>query len=97
MNAEQASKRAMWEPTRLNIGEGRRCRDVCLLTLSGEDRAIKPCGTTGVVAMACCERKPVQTREAPAVQARDLQPDTREGAAGPVWGGGEVRSSVETG
>ena len=25
VNAEQASKRVMWEPTRLNNGEGRRC------------------------------------------------------------------------
>ena len=27
VNVEQASKRVMWEPTRLNYGEGRRPRE----------------------------------------------------------------------
>jgi hypothetical protein len=37
------------------------------------------------------------TREVSAVQACDLQPDAREGEAGPRRDGGEVRSTVEAG
>ena len=39
--------------------------------------------STGVVAMACGHRKPIATRETPAVRARDPQPDFREEQAGP--------------
>jgi len=47
--------------------------------------------------MACLREETNATQEAPAVQARDLQPDTREGQVWAVWGGGEARSSVEAG
>ena len=40
-------------------------------------------GPTGVVATACLQRRSDATREAPAVAARDRQPDAREGQAGP--------------
>jgi len=44
VNAEQASKRAMWEPTRLRFGEGRSF---------WVRRATAPRGPTGVLAPAC--------------------------------------------
>ncbi len=37
------------------------------------------------------------TREAPAVAARDRQPDSGDGLAWAAWGGGEARSSDEAG
>ena len=75
VNAEQASKPVMWEPTRLRNGEGhrrwgRRTRDA-------------PSGPTGVVAAARRHRRRHETREAPAVAARDRQRDAREGQARP--------------
>ena len=45
MNAEQASKRVMQEPTRLSFGEGRR--------RWGMRTTRAPSGPAGVVAMAC--------------------------------------------
>ena len=51
----------------------------------------------GVVALACMEEEIVETREAPAVAARDCQPDSGDGLAWAAWGGGEVRSSDEAG
>ena len=40
-------------------------------------------GPAGVVATACLTQETNATREAPAVAARDRQPDAREGQAGP--------------
>jgi len=65
VNAEQASKIAMWKPTHHTDGEGRRGRRLCLLTLSGEDRATKPCRSTGVRAMACLREETKVTQETP--------------------------------
>ena len=45
--------------------------------------ATRTSGPTGVLATACLQRRSDATREAPAVEARDLQPDAREGQAGP--------------
>jgi hypothetical protein len=60
----------MWTPTRLSNGEGRG---------RGNLESDTPHESTGVVAMACLREETNATREAPAVQARDLQLDTREG------------------
>ncbi len=38
------------------------------------------------------EEEIVETREAPAVAARDCQPDSGDGLAWAAWGGGEARS-----
>ena len=43
------------------------------------------------------EEEIVGKREAPAVAARDCQPDSGDGLAWAVWGGGEARSSDEAG
>jgi hypothetical protein len=40
-------------------------------------------GSTGVLAVACLQRRSDATREASAVRARDPQPTTREGQVGP--------------
>jgi hypothetical protein len=48
VNAEQASKSVMWEPTRLFVGEGRSL-------LAG--RATEPGDPTGVLASACTEEE----------------------------------------
>ncbi len=61
VNAEQASKRLMREPTRLEIGEGR-----CRWNSTSEQAFIDP---AGVMATACMQRGPDATREAPAVIA----------------------------
>jgi len=74
MNAEQASKKAMREPTRLNNGEGRG--------FWGRRATRAPRGPAGVVATACIGRRFEATREAPAVVS-EHQPATREGQAGP--------------
>ena len=38
VNVEQASKRVMWKPTRLNYGEGRRLRSMRAMKLHGFHR-----------------------------------------------------------
>jgi hypothetical protein len=51
-----------------------------------------PIDLAGVMAMACKQRKPDATREAPAViLAVQDQLATRESQAEPFWGGGEAR------
>jgi len=64
VNAEQASKRVTWEPTRLLHGEGR--------SWQGENRATGPAGPTGVLVTACTTRRPTGTREAHAVRGVTL-------------------------
>jgi hypothetical protein len=54
-------------------------------------------GSAGVMVSACLEEEIVGTREALAVVARDHQPDSGDGPAWAVEGGGEVRSSDEAG
>ena len=46
--------------------------------------ATRTSGPTGVLAMACLQRRSDATREAPSGGVRDLQPDSREGKAGLV-------------
>ena len=74
VNTEQASKRDIAEadPSRL---WGR--------PLPLDEIATAFNGSAGVVATACLQKETNATREAPAVQACDLQPDAREGQAGP--------------
>ena len=45
--------------------------------------AAAPGGSVGVMASACMEEEIDGTREAPAVAARDRQPDSGDGQAGP--------------
>ena len=82
VNAEQASKGLMWEPTRRRNGEGRRR----LGNWGSQPReATRTSGPTGVMATACLtEGDPTQHGKPRAVEARDLQPDAREGQAGPA-------------
>jgi len=40
---------------------------------------------------------PKQHGKPQVARARDPQPDAREGQAGPLWGGGEARSTVDAG
>ena len=54
VNAEQASKPIMWEPTQPMHGEGR-----CHRFTQGSD-TIPSCGPTGVVATACLHREIVR-------------------------------------
>jgi hypothetical protein len=51
VNAEQASKQEMWEPTQQRYGEGRGHR------FRLGERHIPSCGPTGVVATACRHRE----------------------------------------
>jgi len=67
------------------------------MSLSEAERDEHESGSAGVVAAACMCRRPDATREAPAVEARDLQPAAREGWSRAVRGGGEARSTVEAG
>ena len=61
VNAEQAPKGLMWEPTRRENGEGRRH-----WWIGGDPReATLTSDPTGVVAMACLQRRSDATREAP--------------------------------
>jgi hypothetical protein len=75
VNAEQASKIIMWEPTLQGEGEG-RCRGVF-----GE-RTTRTHDPTGVMATACRHRRATATREIPDGGRRASQPATREGRAG---------------
>ena len=83
VNAEQAPKRAMRGPIRLNYGEGcHRGRATPHPCRTGA-RAIRLRDPAGVVATACKPRKSHATREAPAVAARDRQRTAREGQVRP--------------
>jgi hypothetical protein len=79
VNVEQASKRVMWKPTRLNNGEGRRREEE-----QGESQSDKPLRFHRGSDDGTRIRNPTQPREAPAAAARDRQPETREGQAGPA-------------
>ena len=89
VNAEQASKQLMREPTLRTLGEGRRRR------LSGEQ--LDPCDDpAGVVATACLHRENERNtgdlrrwRRAPTGRPR--------GTGRAVAGVGKVHSTVETG
>jgi len=79
VNVEQASKRAMREPTFLNDGEGCHCGIQGIHSEEDGRTSERFHGSAGVMAMACRHRKSYATREAPTVMARDHQRDTREG------------------
>ena len=90
VNAEQASKRVMQEPTLLFSGEGRSRWDG-----TSESGSI---GLAGVLAMACTQRGPDVTREAPfgdpggsGSTGNSREPGWAD------WGGGEARSTDEAG
>jgi hypothetical protein len=80
VNAEQAPKELMWEPTRHHNGEGRRHwqngghtprSDVSQWSQRGNGDGMSANGN------------PAQHVKPQAVEARDLQPDAREGQTGP--------------
>ncbi len=74
MNAEQASKDLF---ARADPAVFRGRPSAC-----GEEAISAPTDLAGVVASACMEEEIVGTREAPAVVARDHQPDAGDGKAG---------------
>jgi hypothetical protein len=88
VNAEQATKLIMQEPTQLLSGEGRR-------RWSRYER-IGSIGPAGVVATACRHRGPDATREAPAVMAVGINWQLARARPGRL-GDGEARSTDETG
>ncbi len=75
VNVEQASKQAMRKPTRLRYGEGRRPPDL-MSDIRLEESA-------GVVTSACMQEEVVWNTGSPSDGERDLQPEPREGQAGP--------------
>ena len=77
MNAEQASKRVMWEPTRLDFGEGRRCW--------GRRATGAPSSPTGVMAMACMYMGNRRNTGSPIGRLGGVPGElvSREGQAGP--------------
>ncbi len=88
MNAEQASKRDVAEADPAEF-RGR--------SMPSGETATAPVGSVGVMASACMEEEIVGTREAPSVVVRGHQPDSGDGLAWAVWGGGEARTSVDVG
>src|SRR5271166_373230 len=87
VNAEQASKRIMWEPTQQRDGEGRR--HGC----PGE-RATPTCGPTGVMATACRHREIERNTGNPRRWLREPTGRPR-GTGRAVWGVGEAHSTRE--
>lgn len=85
MNAEQASKRVMWEATRLRLrfGEGRCCRreGVSALWETPERRVSGE--PTGVVVTACLKEGTTGNTGSPSDALREMQPTVREDEAGP--------------
>ena len=90
VNAEQASKHSMWEPTQHRDGEGRRHR-----FLQGSDTN-PSCGPTGVMATACLHREIERNTGNPS-GGRRLPTENPRGTGRAVWGGGQARNTVETG
>ena len=76
VNAEQASKRLMREPTRQRSGKA-------AVVGTGERHDPTRRSRRGSGDGMSAQRRSDATREAPAVAARDRQPDAREGQAGP--------------
>src|SRR5712692_10568127 len=89
VNAEQASKQVMWEPTQQRDGEGRRHGFL------GSDNT-PVCGPTGVMATACLHREIGRNTGNPSGGGRDSTGRPR-GTGRAAWGVGEVHSTVETG
>ena len=79
VNAEQAPKEMMWEPTRQHNGEGRRpWRNGGHTPRSDATQGSHRGSGDGMSAHG----DPAQHVKPQAVEARDLQPDAREGQAG---------------
>jgi hypothetical protein len=76
VNAEQASKIVMWEPTRHEFGEGRCCG------MLGE-RSTLTHDPTGVMATACLQTEIGRNTGNPNGGRSTAQLDAREGQAGP--------------
>ncbi len=76
VNVEQASKRAMWKPTCLRNGEGRRPPEMM------SDIGLGGCA--GVVTLACMQEEVVWNTGSPCGGERDPQPEPRERQAGPL-------------
>ena len=79
MNAEQAPKGLMWELTRREIGEGRSHWGMG----SHPAKRRKPVVSPGYWRRHACRGDSTQHGKPRAAEARDLQPDSREGQAGP--------------
>jgi len=89
VNAEQASKQLMWEPTQQRDGEGRRHK------VLGSDNT-PACGPTGVMATACLHKEIRRNTGIPSggyVNPTGYPRGT--GRAG--WGVGEAHSTDEPG
>jgi hypothetical protein len=80
VNAEQASKGGMWEPTRRENGEGRRHWGTGGHTPRSD---ANQWSHRGIGDGMSAHGDPTQHGKPRAVEARDLQPDAREGQAGP--------------
>ncbi len=81
VNAEQASKSLMWEPTRRENGEGRRHWGTGGHTPRSD---ANQWSHRGIGDGMSAHGDPTQHGKPRAVEARDLQPDAREGQAGPT-------------
>ena len=81
MNAEQAPKAMMWEPTRQHNGEGRRPWRIGGNTPRSDATQGSHRGSGDGMS---AHGDPAQHVKPQAVEARDLQPDAREGQAGPA-------------
>lgn len=77
VNVEQAPKRVMRKPTRLNFGEGRR--------RSGLKSDNRRTDSAGVVTTACMEEEVVWNTGSPNGGMRESQLVARESQAGPYW------------
>ena len=76
VNVEQASKRVMRKPTRLNFGEGRRPSE------QASDNRLAD--SAGVMTSACMQEEVVWNTGSPCGGERDLQLVPREGQTGPL-------------
>ncbi len=84
VNAEQASKVKMWEPTRQYIGEGRRCWEKGNGWNRPSHERSDPMVPPGYWQRHVDKREMSATREALFGGGCVLQPDSREGQAGPI-------------
>jgi len=80
VNAEQAPKEMMWEPTRQHNGEGRRPWRIGGHTPRSDVTQGSHRGSGDGMS---ANGDPAQHVKPQAVEARDLRPDAREGQAGP--------------
>ena len=89
VNAEQAPKKRLQEPTGL-LHKGRP------LTMETDERT-SSIGPAGVRATACRHRRPDATRETLAVVLSHGSTGNSRETGQAVWGGGEARITEETG